>query len=149
MPSNCYLKSASFFLFSCSNFGNRPVIYVQCLHSEVQLTHAFQKREKLLTKHAYVIYALIFTTMRTLYLRLVIVHKCYKIGRFILPRLNSILCINVSFSTRARTRSAFRQYGNVMGTMIVATTRMKPRTARTGGVQQITSSMYCIMVLRK
>jgi hypothetical protein len=75
------------------------------------------------------------------------VRKYYKIIRFILSRLNLILCINVSFSTHVRTRSAFLQYGNVMGTMTVETTQMKPRTAKTGNVQQIISSMYYIMVL--
>lgn len=44
----------AFFLFSCSNFGNRSVIYVQYLHSEVKFTHVFQERKKLPTKQAYV-----------------------------------------------------------------------------------------------
>jgi nucleoside diphosphate kinase len=34
-----------------------------------------------------------------------------------------------------------------MGTMTVETTQMKPRTAGTGNVQQIISSMYYVMVL--
>jgi hypothetical protein len=69
-----------------------------------------------------------------------------KIISFIHSRLNIVLNIKVFFflphSTHVKTRSAFHLYGNVMGTMTVGTTQMRPRTARTGSVRQITSSMY-------
>jgi len=43
-------------------------------------------------------------------------------------------------STLVKTRSVFRQFGNVMETMTVEITQMRPRTARIGNVQQIISS---------
>jgi len=43
-------------------------------------------------------------------------------------------------STLVQTRSVFRQFGNVMETMTVEITQMRPRTARIGNVQQIISN---------
>ena len=58
--------------------------------------------------------------------------------------------IDVFFcSTLVQTRNVFRQFGNVMETMTVEITQMRPRTARIGNVQQIISSRCYEKIRRK